>query len=120
MLIAIIKILPNLNKSLDTRDQAQILFERLESYCPNCNDLVIDFSGIDFMSRSFADQFHKEKIRLQEMRHIIVSIENEVPQIHSILNSVSKTQKTMKRESSTFQFHSIFTKDQMAQFFSTL
>ncbi len=120
MLIAIINILPNVNKSLDTRDQAQILFESLSNHCPDCNDLVIDFSGIEFMSRSFADQFHKERINFQETRHIHVFIENEVSQIHAILNSVSKTQKNVQRKSNTFKFHSIFTKDQMAQFFNTL
>lgn len=119
MLIGVLNILTN-TETLDTRDQAMQLFDSLHGYCPQCSEIIFDFAGIEFMSRSFADQFHKERMKFQEEKNVKVFIENENSQIHDILNAVCKTQKLKVRKQHSFEFHSFFSREQVFQFVSTL
>jgi hypothetical protein len=89
-----IKILPLFGKTLDSRDEAIRLFAHLKEYCTICENLELDFSEVDFMSRSFADQFHKEKLEWIKNNNLVIKIKNVSTQIMEILQAVSKTQKS--------------------------
>jgi hypothetical protein len=79
-----------LGNTLDSRDGAILLFQSLS---PNQKDIIFDFSAIDFMSRSFADQFHKEFLKLLSDKDLNISISNAPIQVIDILEVVSKTQE---------------------------
>jgi len=83
---------------LDSRDEAIRLFSELKDYCVTYGDITLDFSDVIFMSRSFADQFHKEKLKWCNTSSVPIYIMNEIDQIHDILKAVSRTQKTSKKE----------------------
>ena len=50
--------------NLVTREYATLLIEKVMN--APCDVIELDFSNITFISRSFADQFHKEKVSLWE------------------------------------------------------
>lgn len=56
------------------------------------DELVVDFCGVDFISRGFADQFHKERLAWQERNGIQVRIENASEDVQQMLQVVSNTQ----------------------------
>lgn len=74
--------------TLDTRESASKLVDMIkeEGECK----VELDFTDIIFMSRSFADQFHKE---LYSSDHTIdISIKNADVSILDMLRAVSNTQ----------------------------
>ena len=73
---------------LNTRESALRLFELIKT---NSNKKVIlNFSMVEFMSRSFADQFYKEKKQNQNCLTIVIS--NASDDIIRVINTVEKTQ----------------------------
>lgn len=54
-----LKLINLLPATLDSREAATWLAEIVREYSLS-KQIELDFSGIEFMSRSFADQFHKE------------------------------------------------------------
>ena len=93
------------HNSLVTREAAMLLIEKIKA--SNCNSIEIDFLGITFISRSFADQFHKEKLKLWAAGEKTVLVKNVHNDVHLMLNAVSKTQIEKGRvfvEYPTFQF----------------
>jgi hypothetical protein len=105
MFAAEIKILDFLNKTLDTRESASRLFSQIKSSHCNCSKLEIDFSGVEFMSRSFADQFHKERILFQRDNNCNISFKNADYQIIDILNAVANTQTDRKPFITNYQLY---------------
>ncbi len=89
--INLLDILPN---TLDTREASTRLFEFLESNNNNTPTIKLNFSSIEFMSRSFADQFHKERLAFQTKNNCLIELKNADVQIIEILHAVSNTQKT--------------------------
>ena len=105
MFEAEIKILDFLNKTLDTRESATRLFSQIKCLHSNCSKLEIDFSGIEFMSRSFADQFHKERILFQRNSNYNISFKNADYQTIDILNAVANTQTDRKPFITNYQLY---------------
>jgi hypothetical protein len=77
------------HQKLVTREVAEELAERIASV--QCYFVFVDFSGIDFISRSFADQFHKEKLRLWEAGLKEVSIEGASQAVLEMFKAVSQS-----------------------------
>lgn len=85
--------------TLDTRESASRLVDMIkkEGECK----IELDFTGILFMSRSFADQFHKE---LYNYDHSIdISIKNANVSILDMLQAVSNTQHARKAIKKDYQ-----------------
>src|ERR1700739_78621 len=76
--------------SLSTREAAKHLFEFIA-----CNTtmptVVLDFSSIEFISRSFADQMFIEQSRLFTDRHIVVQIQNIDENLLVLLDKVAQS-----------------------------
>lgn len=87
-----IEIVQVLGKSLDSRDQAQKLFNTIKRIELGKSIIVLNFDKVEFMSRSFADQFYQEKIQLESNSKNILRIEAANEQILEILKAVSQTQ----------------------------
>ncbi|MEN5055729.1 STAS-like domain-containing protein [Sphingobacterium kitahiroshimense] len=87
------------NESLDTRESVHFLINYIENELgkEDCYDITLDFTGIDFMSRSFADELHKQ-INLENF-HKSFTFANMPLSMKELLRVVEKTQTTRtKRE----------------------
>lgn len=97
--------------TLDTRESASTLIEKFKSEynCQLTSGIVLNFEGIDFMSRSFADQFHKE-ITNNDF-DIDLTFYNINDTIRETLRIVEKTQKSRVKSNTKkivyFKFDSI-------------
>jgi hypothetical protein len=92
MIVTDINLLEILPKTLDTRESSTHLFGLLETNYNKSSFIKLNFSGIEFMSRSFADQFHKERLKFQSINNSLIELKNANQQIVEILHAVSNTQ----------------------------
>lgn len=94
--IHIIYISTHLDTHLHSRDAAQMLFEEINRMAAS-EKTILDFADVFYMSRSFADQFHKE---MQECatKGLIVEITNASSHIAAILQAVAQTQNATNRQ----------------------
>jgi hypothetical protein len=86
------------NNKLLTRETALELFQHVAE--TNCYTVELDFSDIEFISRSFADQFHKEKIRFFENQEKEVVVTKSNQEVIEMFVAVSKTQNKKERNHS--------------------
>lgn len=91
-----IVVFKELGRFLNTREAVTTLMEILNKN--QGAEIELDFSEVEFMSRSFADQFHKEKISFQEKSSSVIHITNANEEIIRILQAVSHTQNKKERE----------------------
>lgn len=99
--------------SLNTREGAIDLSNLISAL--NVPLVELDFKEVEFMSRSFADQFYKEKLKLQE-NHISVYVKNANQEIESILNTVSNTQNKKDRTFNEIQVIRFKSVNEMSNF----
>lgn len=93
---ATISVFELLSSTIHTRQAATELMEAITQN--PCNYIELDFAKVEYISRSFADQFHADKLALahKEQKNIIVSNANE--EILKMLQAVAQTQAKEKRE----------------------
>ena len=84
-----------IGKYLNTREAVSEISKLIQS--DPCQVIELDFTDVEFMSRSFADEFHKERIRLQNEFNLQIEIHNANQEIMVILQAVSKTQNNPDR-----------------------
>ena len=89
-----IKIISLFPATLDTREGATRLAEIIKADLAEDNKVELDFQGVIFMSRSFADQFHKDL--LSGDHAVDLEIKNAETGIIEMLEAVSKTQNSRK------------------------
>jgi hypothetical protein len=94
----------HLGTILNSREAATSLLDIIRAN--KCSVTEVDFTSVEFMSRSFADQFHKEKIILQRDCNSVIEVVNADEVIVNILRTVSRTQSKSDREFSTVQIFS--------------
>ena len=79
---------------LISREAVTSLFNELS----NTNaELELDFSNVEFMSRSYADQFHKTKLEFEQQHNVKIHIVNANEEVINMLQVVSKTQNSNNR-----------------------
>jgi hypothetical protein len=73
-----------------TREASALLMRQIEKEL--CDYIELDFSNIEYISRSFADQLYFDKLNcaVEWKKNIIVSNANEA--VMQMLNAVAKTQ----------------------------
>ncbi|HXS58543.1 MAG TPA: hypothetical protein VN726_20585 [Hanamia sp.] len=79
-----------IGKMVHTRESSAILMQLIEKKFCDCVEL--DFTNVEYISRSFADQFYYDKLNcaVELKKNIIVSNANEA--VMQMLNAVAKTQ----------------------------
>jgi hypothetical protein len=84
-----------LGSSIHTREVSSVLM-RLVQNNP-CNDVELDFSSVEYISRSFADQFHFDKMNcaIDLQKTIIVS--NASESVINMLQAVAKSQISVNK-----------------------
>jgi anti-anti-sigma regulatory factor len=91
-----ISVSEQIGKLLNTREAATLLLDVVRE--SKCSVIELDFTSVEFMSRSFADQFHKDKIEFQNKLNVSIDIVNTNEEIINILQTVSRTQVKSIRE----------------------
>lgn len=93
---SIIPVSELLDNAIHTREAVSILMNAIEDKV--CSDIELDFSGVEHISRSFADQFHFEKLQFVQThgKRIIVTNANE--DVVNMLQAVARTQHKVDRE----------------------
>lgn len=109
-----LKLINLLPVTLDSREAATRLADMVREHSGN-KQRALDFSGIEFMSRSFADQFHKE-LYLRDEDAFEIVIKNADAFIIRMLDAVSKTQTKRKAVKKTHQVASYNDLKQMESF----
>lgn len=90
-----INVYDRFGETLNTRVSATNLLELVRIFR---GDIVnLDFHNVVFMSRSFADQFHKERVKLQIDNDILFEISNASDDIRKMLTIVASTQEKKER-----------------------
>lgn len=86
--------------SLSTREAAKHLFDFIikNTLTPTA---VLDFSSIEFISRSFADQMFIEQGRLFNTHHILIQIQNINENLLILLDKVAQSRGKNKAGSFT-------------------
>ena len=54
--------------------------------------VVLDFAGVEFISRGFADQLHKERLAFQERCGVHVVFDNTGEDVQRMMQAVALTQ----------------------------
>jgi len=100
--------------SVHTREASNILMEAIEKDL--CDYIELDFSNVEYVSRSFADQFYAEKLNyaLKSKKNIIVSNANET--VMHMLNTVSKTQNKKHSGRDMFPIYKYSSQKQLDNF----
>jgi len=114
MIASELKLINLLPVTLDSREAATRLADIVREYSGD-KQIELDFSGIEFMSRSFADQFHKE-LYLRDEDAFEIVIKNADAAIIRMLDAVSKTQTKRKAVKKTHQVASYNSLKQMESF----
>lgn len=86
---------------LNTRESAIGLSKLITGLASS--NIDIDFKNVEFMSRSFADQFYKERQKLREEKGISIFLINADEEIERILEAVSRTQDKQDRKFNDIQ-----------------
>jgi len=86
----IISVSELIGTMVHTREASAILIRPIEKDL--CDYIELDFSNVEYISRSFADQFYFDKLNcaVKLKKNIIVSNANEA--VMQMLNAVAKTQ----------------------------
>jgi hypothetical protein len=78
--------------TLNSRDEAVKLFNFLQVNYLSAVTVVLNFANVEFMSRSFADQFYQLKKNWELQKKSNIQLENPSKQINEILDAVSRSQ----------------------------
>lgn len=81
-----------LGKTLHTRESVNELFSLMKNH-DTSNHFEIDFSNVDFISRSFADEFHYQKLKFQNEFQKTVIVLNACDEVYEMLQVVAKNHK---------------------------
>ena len=91
-----INVEEQLGKSLISRSSSSELITYIKDNL--CQNIELDFSEVEFMSRSFADQFHKEKVMLMSKHNVMVEVLNANEEVINMLKTVARTQNKPNRK----------------------
>lgn len=103
-----------LGTTIHTREAVIQLLDLLKK-SPD-SKIELDFSEVSYISRSFADQFYADKMKLmsEEKKDIIVTNANE--EVINMLHAVAQTQNKSFRGYSTFPVYKYSTLNQLDNF----
>lgn len=102
------------SSSVHTRESSAILMDLIEK--DPCDFIEVDFSLVDYISRSFADQFYFDKMKcaVELKKNVIVSNANE--SVVRMLNTVAKTQSKKPDAFSNIPIYKYSSQSQLENF----
>jgi len=81
---------------LISREAVELLFNQLNSLSDV--EIDLDFSNVDFVSRSYADHFYKAKIDFELKNNVKIQILNANERVITMFHVVSLTQSSINRQ----------------------
>jgi anti-anti-sigma regulatory factor len=90
-----INVFKHIGETLNSREAAILLFDFVNKN--QVKNIVFDFTSVVFMSRSFADQFHKERMKLKEKSGLTIHLKDASESIRTMLLTVESTQNKRNR-----------------------
>lgn len=93
--IQIVKLYELFGSTISTREAARFVLKKInEAYSKEkVKSITVNFAKIEFISRSFADEFLKVKEKLEKQKKIAIRFIYMKKIVIDILKSVSRTQK---------------------------
>jgi len=89
-----------LGKTIHTRDASRQLLDFIAEN--PCMKVELDFLDVDYISRSFADEFHANKIKLASELQKSIILTNANDEVINMFQSVARTQnKRFKEDTAT-------------------
>ncbi len=82
--------------SISTRESSPVLMELIKN--DPCNHVELDFSSIDYISRSFADQFHLDKINYANEFGKTILVANASEEVIKMLQAVAKSHNSKDKK----------------------
>ena len=93
---ATIPVFDLLSSTLHTRQAAK---ELLQASAENpCDHVVLHFANVEYISRSFADQFHADKLKLADSSTKTIIVTNANEEVFKMLQAVANTQHKVNRD----------------------
>ncbi len=109
-----------LGSTLNSREATYDVFKGIEFN--KINFIQLDFNGVEFMSRSFADEFFKYRRTLEAEKNIRIDFVNINKEISIILQAVSNsnTDGLLNRKSSNFNHIQFTTQEALSNYLLAL
>lgn len=112
-----IPVLDLLGTAIHTREAAISLLKVVEN--DMCDQVDLDFTNVEFISRSFADQFHADKISLSDKTGKSIIVTNANESVINMLQAVSKTQNKVVRHFANVPVYKYSDRNNLEQFLLT-
>jgi anti-anti-sigma regulatory factor len=110
-----IRISESISHHLSSREQADSLYLLIKK----CSEeVIIDFDRVGFVSRSFADQFYKQFLKLN--KQLLITVVNCNQEVCDIINAVSRTQSGYKKDRMTFKMRSFVSKAELKNYLQSI
>lgn len=115
-----INIFKILGTTLNTREATYLVFKAID--LGNTKTIQLDFSGVEFMSRSFADEFYKYRRTLETENNIQIVLVNMNKDLSQMLQAVTNSNTIGKLEIETMKFNHIKfkTQEELSKYLSSL
>lgn len=94
-----ISVAKALDTTLHTRDAAKQLLQMVDD--SPCQRVELDFLDVQYISRSFADQFHTDKMELAAASQKDIVVVNASEAVVNMLQTVARTQNKSHRTESS-------------------
>lgn len=109
-----ISVFEILGALVHTRESSKILMNLVEQ--DQCNNIEFDFAEVEYISRSFADQFFADKMdcAITLKKNIIVLNANET--VINMINAVSRTQDKLPGALLNIPIYKYSSKSQLENF----
>lgn len=101
-----------------SREMASIFVNKIKNL--PWHRVEIDFSNVSFISRSFADQFHKEKMTLWETGEKEIVVINAQADVLEMFKAVSKTQNAVNRNFEGYQLIEFTSRRSLKEFLQAI
>lgn len=103
-----------LGSSIHTREASFVLMQLVESN--PCDHVELDFSSVEYISRSFADQFHFDKINCAANLQKVIIVSNAPDAVINMLQAVEKTQNTAIKKTDKVPVYKYSSQGQLENF----
>jgi len=109
-----IKVFEVLGSTLNTREATNELFKNVDFNTTSC--IQLDFDKVEFMSRSFADEFYKRRAFIESNNEITISLVNMTDDVSKMLKAVTYTNQNSTPRSGKFNHIKFSSQEELSKY----
>jgi hypothetical protein len=109
-----IRVYELFGSSIHTREVSSVLTRRVQN--DPCDHIELDFSSVDYISRSFADQFLFDQIKLTNELQKTIIVANASEAVTKMLQIVAKSPNNNNRETEKVPVYKYSSQHQLENF----